>query len=405
MMGKCYLYTYIEMLPSSIYFRPRIIKSNEISPALFIFARNMSTPHFHLLKVKEVTPETAECVSVTFEVPESLKETFHFLPGQYLTLRKAIGGTEVRRSYSICAAPHDNELRVAVKKVDQGKFSGFVNGELKAGDEIEVMPPMGKFTPRNKEKTAKKYLAFAAGSGITPILGIMKSVLNAEPESEFTLVYGNKNRGSIIFKEAIEALKNRYMNRLSVYHVFTRETMDTPLFNGRINKEKAAMFSKTLINTAVMDEIFICGPEDMILGLREFFVDDQKLDAQKVHFELFASPDQPKTVHKEWAEKQQKIDPGKVSQVTVKLDGAAFEMNLPYGGDNILDAALMSGADLPYACKGGVCATCKAKLVSGEVDMEVNYALEPDELAANFILTCQAHPRSERVVVDFDQKF
>jgi len=365
----------------------------------------MSTPHFHLLKVKEVNPETADCVSVTFEVPESLKETFDFLPGQYLTLKKTIGGNEIRRSYSICAAPHDNELRVAVKKVDQGKFSGYVNGELKAGDEIEVMPPLGKFTPRNKEKTAKKYLAFAAGSGITPILGIMKSVLKLEPQSEFTLVYGNKNRGSIIFKEAIEALKNKYMNRLRVYHIFTRETMDTPLFNGRINKEKAAAFSETLIDATSMDEIFICGPEDMILGLRSYFVEDRHLDAHKVHFELFASPDQPKATHKEWIEKQQQIDPGKVSQVTVKLDGAAFEMNLPYGGDNILDAALMNGADLPYACKGGVCATCKAKLVSGEVDMEVNYALEPDELAAGYILTCQAHPRTEKVVVDFDEKF
>jgi len=365
----------------------------------------MSTPHFHLLKVKEVHPETADCVSVSFEVPESLKETFHFLPGQYLTLRKIIGGTEVRRSYSICAAPHDDELRVAVKKVDEGKFSGYVNGELKVGDEIEVMPPLGKFTPRNKENKTKKYLAFAAGSGITPILGIMKSVLKLEPQSEFTLVYGNKNRGSIIFKETIEALKNKYMSRLRVYHVFTREKMDTELFNGRINKEKAAGFSETLIDAASMDEIFICGPEDMILGLRSYFVDDLQLDAQKVHFELFASPDQPKVVHKDWEEKQQKIDPSKVSQVTVKLDGSAFEMNLAYGGDNILDAALMSGADLPYACKGGVCATCKAKLVSGEVDMEVNYALEPDELAAGYILTCQAHPRTEKVVVDFDEKF
>ncbi len=181
--------------------------------------------------------------------------------------------------------------------------------------------------------------------------------------------------------------------------------MDTPLFNGRINKEKAEGFGKTLIDAGSMDEIFICGPEDMILGLRGYFVDELKIDATKVHFELFASPDQPKAVHKEWVEKQQNVDHSKMSQVTVKLDGAAFEMNLAYGGENILDAALMQGADLPYACKGGVCATCKAKLVSGEVDMEVNYALEPDELAANFILTCQSHPRTERVVVDFDVKF
>jgi ring-1,2-phenylacetyl-CoA epoxidase subunit PaaE len=364
----------------------------------------MSIPHFHLLKVKEVHPETAECVSVSFEVPETLQETFRFLPGQYLTLRKIIDGVEVRRSYSICAAPAENELRVAVKKMEEGKFSGFVNGILKAGDELEVMPPLGKFTPRNKEKTGRKYLAFAAGSGITPIIGIMKSVLKEEPESEFTLVYGNKNRASIIFKETIEALKNRYMDRLRIYHVFTRETMDTPLFNGRINAEKAKAFCERLVDASHMDEIFICGPEDMILGLRDYFIEEKKIEAHKVHFELFSSPDQPRSVHKEWEAKQQQIDPSKVSKVTVKLDGAAFEMNLAYGGDNILDAALQQGADLPYACKGGVCSTCKAKLVSGEVDMEVNYALEPDELAANFILTCQAHPRTEKVVVDFDVK-
>jgi ring-1,2-phenylacetyl-CoA epoxidase subunit PaaE len=376
----------------------------EIRKAFFTFAVNMSTPHFHTLKVKEVHPETADCVSVSFEVPESLKETFHFLPGQYLTLRKNIDGVEIRRSYSICAAPGDEELRVAVKKVDEGKFSGYVNGHLKPGDELEVMPPLGKFTPRSAAKAGKKYLAFAAGSGITPIIGIMKSVLKHEPDSSFTLIYGNKNRGSIIFKESIEALKNKYMNRLSVYHIFTRETMDTPLFNGRINAEKAKAFCQSLIDAPGMDEIFICGPEDMILGLRDYFIEEQKLDAHKVHFELFSSPDQPKSVHKAWEEKQQQIDPTKVSQVTVKLDGAAFEMNLAYGGDNILDAALQQGADLPYACKGGVCSTCKAKLISGEVDMEVNYALEPDELAANFILTCQSHPRTERVVVDFDVK-
>lgn len=363
----------------------------------------MSTPHFHLLRIKEVRPETAECVSVSFDIPESLRETFHFLPGQYLTLRTHIEGKEIRRSYSICSAPGD-ELRVAVKKVDQGKFSGFVNTALKPGDELEVMPPLGKFTPRPSEKTAKKYLAFAAGSGITPVIGIMKSVLQKEPESEFTLIYGNKNRGSIIFKEAIEALKNKYMNRLLVYHVFTRETMDTPLFNGRINAEKAKGFCERLVDADNMDEIFICGPEDMILGLRDYFIEERKIDSHKVHFELFTSPDQPKTVHKEWEEKQQQVDVSKMSQVTVKLDGAAFDMNLAYGGDNILDAALQQGADLPYACKGGVCSTCKAKLISGEVDMEVNYALEPDELAANFILTCQAHPRTERVVVDFDVK-
>lgn len=362
----------------------------------------MSISHFHLLKVKEVKSETAECVSVSFEVPEELQEKFRFQAGQYLTLRKHIEGAEVRRSYSICVAPDEGELRVAVKKVDQGKFSGFVNMDLKPGDELEVMPPLGKFSPRPTDNKKKKYLAFAAGSGITPLMGIMKSVLAKDDESEFTLVYGNKNRGSIIFKEQLEALKNKYMTRLRVYHVFTRETMDTPLFNGRINVEKAKAFLQRLINIEEMDELFICGPEEMILGLRSYFIDELKIDAHKVHFELFSSPDQPRAVHEAWMAKQEQVDPSTISKVTVKLDGAAFEMNLAYGGDNILDAALQQGADLPYACKGGVCSTCKAKLIEGEVDMEVNYALEPDELAARFILTCQSHPRTEKVVVDFD---
>jgi ring-1,2-phenylacetyl-CoA epoxidase subunit PaaE len=363
----------------------------------------MSSVHFHTLKVKEVRPETAECVSVSFEIPESLKDTFHFVPGQYLTLRKHIDGQEIRRSYSICAAPHDNELRVAIKRVDQGRFSGFANSALQPGDELEVMPPQGKFSSK-RNGAPGHYLAFAVGSGITPIISIMKSVLDNEPASRFTLVFGNKNRSSIIFKEAIEALKNKYIGRLRVYHVFTRETMDTELFNGRINADKARRLCEKLIDINTVDELFICGPEEMILSLRDFFLEEAKLPASKLHFELFSSPDQPRTVSKEWQQKQQQVDSTKVSKVTVRLDGVAFDMDLAYGGDNILDAALQQGADLPYACKGGVCCTCRAKLVEGEVDMEVNYALEPDELAANFILTCQAHPRTERVVVDFDIK-
>lgn len=363
----------------------------------------MSVQHFHSLKIKEVKRETPECVSLVFEIPESLKEQFNFLPGQYLTLKTTIDNQEIRRSYSICAAPGE-EMRVAVKKVDDGKFSSYINTVSKAGDMLDVMVPLGKFSPKPNTNQKKRYLAFVAGSGITPVLGIMKHLLLQDSDVEFTLVYGNKNRGSIIFKEELEALKNKYMQRLRLYHVFTRETIEAPLFNGRITAEKAAAFCETLIAPELMDEIFICGPEDMILGLRDYFIEQRKIASSKIHFELFSSPDQPKRVNEAWVAKQQNIDTSKMSQVTVKLDGAAFDMSLGYGGENILDAALAHGADLPYACKGGVCSTCKAKLVSGEVDMEVNYALEPDELAANFILTCQAHPRSEKVVVDFDQK-
>ena len=364
----------------------------------------MSITSFHLLKVKEIRQETPECISILFDVPETLKETFQFLPGQYLTLRRNIDGAEVRRSYSICAAPEENELRVAVKSVKEGKFSGFANNELKPGDELEVMPPLGKFSPRKMEADARNYLAVAVGSGITPVISIMKTLLRQNKKSTFTLIYGNKSRGSIIFKEAIEGLKNKYMDRLSVYHVFTRETAETPLFNGRINIEKLKTFSEVLVDMEKVNEVFICGPEEMILNLREYFVDQRKMDTHLVHFELFSSPDQPKTVHKEWEEKQQKVEGDKISKVTVRLDGTAYDMDLAYGGSPILDAALMQGLDLPYACKGGVCCTCRAKLVEGEVDMEVNYALEEDEIANNYILTCQAHPRSEKVVVDFDIK-
>jgi len=363
-----------------------------------------SGTQFYSLRVKDIRRETPECVSVSFDIPESLTALFHYQPGQYLTLRTHIDDTEVRRSYSICSAPSDGELRVAVKQMDKGKFSNFVNNELQQHALIEVMPPMGKFIPNHLNAKGRKYLAIAAGSGITPVMSIMKTILEQDDTAHFTLIFGNRNRSSIIFKENIEALKNKYLERLSVYHVFTRETLDAPLFNGRLNADKIAGFCDKLIDPDQIDEVFICGPEEMILNLREYFLNTREMDQHKVHIELFSSPDQPRHINEAWKEKQQTIDPSKTSRVTVKLDGRAFDMNLAYVGESILDAALQQGADLPYACKGGVCCTCRAKLVEGEVDMEVNYALEPDEIANKFILTCQSHPRTERVVVDFDIK-
>lgn len=357
---------------------------------------------FHKLKVKDIRQETPECVSVSFAIPEDQKELFRFEAGQYLTLRHHINDEDIRRSYSICSCPQDEELRVAIKKVELGKFSTYANEQLQPGDTLEVMPPLGNFCIKDKTAGTKNYLAFAAGSGITPIYGIINTVLKTSPESTFTLIYGNKNRGSIIFKEGLEALKNKYMERLIIHHIFTREKMDAELFNGRINKQKAADFKK-VINYPAFDEIFICGPEEMIHELNAFFETEQQ-DNQKVHFELFSSPDQPKVVSKEWIEKTKNIDTSKVSKVTVRLDGTSFQFDLPYGGETILDAALQNGADLPFACKGGVCCTCRAKVTEGEVDMEVNYALEPDELENNFVLTCQSHPRSEKVFIDFDIK-
>ncbi len=362
----------------------------------------MSTLKFYPLTVKDVRPETADCVSVSLAVPGELEDTFRFAPGQYLTFRKHVHGAEVRRSYSICASPADNELRVAIKKVDEGKFSGYAHSELKAGDVLDVMPPMGKFTPRTTDKTEKEYIAFAAGSGITPIMSIMKTVLENEPGSSFTLVYGNRNRNSIIFREAIEGLKNKYMQRVRVYHILSREHMDIPLFNGRIDAQKCADFCEKLIDVHSTDEAFICGPEEMILSVRQQLV-DMGMPSANVHIELFTSPDQPKAAHEKWA-KTHTADSTLKSKVSVRLDGTTFDMELAYDGENILDAALHSGADLPYACKGGVCSTCRAKVVEGKVDMEANYSLEPDEVAKGFVLTCQSHPRTERVVIDFDAR-
>ncbi len=362
----------------------------------------MSALKFYSLKVKDVRPETADCVSVSLEVPSELEESFRFAPGQYLTFRRHFDGSEVRRSYSICSSPKDGELRVAIKKVEQGKFSTFAHGELKTGDILDVMPPMGNFTAKKTEAKHKEYLAFASGSGITPIMSIMKTVLEEEPNSSFTLVYGNRSKNSIIFREAIEALKNKYMLRLRVYHILSREYMEIPLFSGRINAEKCAEFCKTLIDITTIDEAFICGPEEMILSVRQQLI-DLGMPSGHVHIELFTSPNQPKASHEKWASSH-KNDNGPASKVSITLDGTTFDMEVPFNGESILDAALKAGADLPYACKGGVCCTCRALVTEGEVEMEVNYALDEHEVQKGYVLTCQSHPRTERVVIDFDAR-
>jgi len=361
----------------------------------------MSALKFYPLTVKNVRPETADCVSVSLEVPDELSEKFRFAPGQYLTFRRHFNDAEVRRSYSICASPKDGELRVAIKRVDEGKFSTYAHGELKAGEVLDVMPPMGNFTIKNPAAKHKEYLAFAAGSGITPIMSIMKSVLEDEPNSSFTLVYGNRSKSSIIFREAIEALKNKYMLRLRVYHVLSREYMDIPLFSGRIDAAKCEAFCQKLIDLSTIDEAFICGPEEMILSVRQKLI-DLGIPSPSVHMELFTSPDQPRAAHQKWVSSHKSEGPK--SKVSITLDGVTFNMEVGFNDETILDAALKNGADLPFACKGGVCCTCRAKVIEGEVEMEVNYGLEHDEVEKGYILTCQSHPRTERVVIDFDAR-
>lgn len=361
----------------------------------------MSALKFYSLKVKDVRPETADCVSVALDVPAELADLFRFAPGQYITFRRHFTDAEIRRSYSICASPREGELRVAIKKVEEGKFSTYAHSTLKAGDVLDVMPPLGNFTIKGTEKKHKEYLAFAAGSGITPIMSIMKHVLEDEPGANFTLVYGNKGKSSIIFREEIEALKNKYMLRLRIYHVLSREYMDVPLFSGRIDAQKCGEFCKKLIDINSIDEAFVCGPEQMILSVREKLV-ELGMPAASVHMELFTSPDQPKASHEKWVKDH--TDSGPKSKVSITLDGMTFDMEVGFNEESILDAALRHGADLPYACKGGVCCTCRAKVTEGEVEMEVNYALDHHEVAQGYILTCQSHPRTERVAIDFDAR-
>ncbi|MCX6316409.1 MAG: phenylacetate-CoA oxygenase/reductase subunit PaaK [Bacteroidetes bacterium] len=357
--------------------------------------------HFHPLTVKEVKKETPECVSVLFEVPAELSGLFQFSQGQSLTLRATLNGEEVRRTYSICSSPLDKQLKVAIKQVEGGLFSGFANTQLKKGDVLEVMQPVGKFYTPLDTAQQKEYLAFAAGSGITPVLSLIKTTLATEPKSHFTLVYGNKNRGSIIFFEELEALKNKYMDRFTLVHILSREKTDTPLQFGRIDAEKMKSLGK-LIDFSNMDEFFICGPEEMIFCIKDY-LEKKGVEKKKIHFELFSSPGQANSKVK--SQKSQNADAGAKSNITIKLDGRSFEFELPLSSDTtILDAALKQGADLPYACKGGMCCTCKAKLVEGEVMMDVHWGLEEEEVEKGYILTCQSHPKTERVVVDFDAK-
>ncbi len=357
--------------------------------------------HFHKLKVKEVRQETHDCVSIAFTVPNELKKDFEFAQGQNITIRKNIGGEDLRRSYSICTAPFENELRVAVKKVEGGQFSFYANTDLKPGDELDILPPTGKFNTQLKTENAKQYVAFVAGSGITPVISIIKATLQTEPKSSFTLVFGNRGRNSIIFFEELEGLKNKYLNRFNFINILSREKTDAPINSGRINSEKLIELKK-LIDYKNVDEFFICGPEQMIFCVKEF-LERKDIDTTKIHFELFTIPGQERSsvVSRESASKK---DTGPKSKITVKLDGRSFDFELGFNSDSILDAALMQGADLPFACKGGVCCTCKAKLIQGEVEMDVNWGLEQEEVDQGFILTCQSHPKTETVVVDFDIK-
>jgi ring-1,2-phenylacetyl-CoA epoxidase subunit PaaE len=356
--------------------------------------------HFHPLMITEIKKETEDCVSVSFEIPEHLKEHFSFKQGQSLTMRALINKEEVRRTYSLCSSPLDNKWKVAIKKVEGGLFSSYANSALKKGDVLEVMEPVGKFYVELNPAHQKNYLAFAAGSGITPLLSIITTTLRTEPGSSFTLVYGNKSRSSIIFFEELEGLKNKYLNRFNFINILSRERTDAPINFGRINKEKLAELEKLLDYTS-FDDVFICGPEEMIFCVKDY-LEQKGMDKKKIHFELFTTPGQKKS---EVGSRELGVDNGPKSKISVKLDGRSFDFDLSLTSETtILDAALKEGADLPFACKGGVCCTCKARLLEGEVSMDVHWGLEEEEIEQGYILTCQSHPKTEKVVVDFDVK-
>jgi ring-1,2-phenylacetyl-CoA epoxidase subunit PaaE len=354
-------------------------------------------PRFHRLAVNDLRREAADAVSMTFVIPDKLADDYRFAPGQYLTLRTTLGGEEVRRSYSICSGPDDGEIRIAVKRVDGGAFSSFVTDELKRGDELDVMTPTGRFGIAPMPDDARIHVGFAAGSGITPILSIVKNVLAREPMSRFFLFYGNRTAEGMLFRGELEELKDRFIERLSVFHVISGEEQDIPILHGRLDGEKVRVLLRALVPAAEVDHVFICGPagmsEDVEATCRELGV-----AADRIHVERFVSEfgGRPRA---------KAIVPASAPPKAIAaliIDGKRREVPVA-DGEAILDAALRAGIDLPFACKGGMCSTCRAKLVEGSVEMELNYSLEPWELKAGFVLTCQARPTTDKVVVDYDQ--
>jgi ring-1,2-phenylacetyl-CoA epoxidase subunit PaaE len=331
-------------------------------------------------------------------VPEALRDQFRFEQGQHLTLRTDLGGEDVRRSYSICSAVQDGCLRIAVKKAPGGVFSTWANNALKAGDTIDAMPPLGHFNVPLDAAASRHYLGFAAGSGITPVLSIVKTTLAAEARSRFTLVYGNRASGTVMFKEELAALKDTYLGRFNLVHVLSREAQDIELLHGRIDRVKADALIAHWLDLAHVDAVFVCGPDGMMQAVADALKARGYPDA-KIKIERFATS-VPRHEHKQG----KPIEPGHTQcEVTVVLDGVTRSFTLEKGKESVLEAGLAAGIELPYSCKSGVCSTCRAKLTAGEVDMDVNFALEDYEVARGFVLTCQSHPVTDRIAVDYDQ--
>ena len=353
---------------------------------------------FHKIKVKDVYKETDDCSVITFDIPSNLSEEFKYRQGQHLTLKADIEGEDTRRSYSLCSSPIQDRWQVAVKLIPEGKFSTYVNSDLKTGDLIELMAPSGTFGVETQPESAKNYLFFAAGSGITPILSMIKTHLALETNATCKLFYVNRTAKSIIFKEELEQLRNTYFGRLEIYYFLTKEKRDIDLFNGRIDDEKMKVLTSTFIDIPDTSEVFLCGPEDMVQYVSDYLV-NAGLPKELVHFELFVTG-----LSEEDKQRAERLSRQNVEgvEVTIVDGGKEFQFTMTKDYDNILDAALGAGADLPFACKGGVCSTCKCRVLEGSVEMKVNYALEESEVAQHYVLSCQSVPTSNSVKVDFD---
>jgi ring-1,2-phenylacetyl-CoA epoxidase subunit PaaE len=354
---------------------------------------------FHELIVTEVRPETRDAMVVSFSAPPQQAEAFRYQAGQHLTLKVRIDGEEVRRSYSICSSAQEQKLRVAIKRIDDGLFSNWATENLKPGTRIEGMEPQGHFNVPLMPEVARHHVAFASGSGITPILSLIKTTLAAEPRSRFTLIYGNRASHSVIFKDELEDLKDRYLTRFNLVFILSREQQDVDLFNGRIDGAKCEQLLRQWVDPKGIDVAYICGPQSMMEQVQAQLM-ASGLPKSQIKLELFAG-----AMHKGPRPKRKAVVQGAQGcGVTVIHHGLTREFTMPKNKESVLDAALEQGIELPYACKGGVCGTCRSKVLKGEVDMDANYSLEDYELARGFVLTCQSFPISDTLTLDLDQE-
>lgn len=353
---------------------------------------------FHPLKISQVRRETADAVSVCFEIPDNLKETFKFQAGQHLTLRRDIGGQDVRRTYSVCVAPSENEIRIAIKQMPAGTFSAWANTALRAGETIDVLPPMGRFVIPQDDGPAPFYVALAGGSGITPVISILKTVLATKPQSSFALLYGNRDSASIMFLEELAALKDRYLARLEVYHFLEYEAEEIELFNGRVDREKCEDVLSSLVDPNTADAFFICGPGPM-MDAAEAALAARGVPANRIYIERFTTG----AVSAEQLARNQALQQKAAGKgLVVTLDGRRVRIPFDAARGNILETVQAAGLPAPYACRGGVCTTCRAKILSGTVEMKKNYGLNESEIAEGYVLTCQAVPTSNEVVLSYD---